>query len=358
MRLSRRQILASSALAFAAAGNAEVRLPRKVRLGLIDLQGHVSEIISPLPQLPDIEVVAIAHPDEKIVKSRQERNARLASAKYYSDYRKMLDDEKLDIVSVCNSNGARPAAVLACLDHKVHIIAEKPIALDRKTLEKIRKQLTANGTKLTTLLPMRFSPAYIALKQAVDSGAIGEAINVSSQKSYKAGNREAWMKKQETYGGTIPWIGIHMIDLMRFTTKREMTEAFSYRAQIGAPPGIGEMENTTGSLFRMDNGGVAMLHMDYCRPETAATHGDDRLRIAGTKGVLEYMAATGVTLLSEGRKPEVISTLPRGGGVFLDFLDHIYNNKPTALPFEDTYRANLITIAAQEAAVQGKIIKV
>jgi predicted dehydrogenase len=351
-------MLASSALAFAPPATAEVRLPRKVRLGLIDLEGHVSEVLSPLPQLPDIEVVAIAHPDEKIVKSRQQRNARLAPAKYYSDYRRMLAEEKLDIVSVCNSNGARPAAVLACLDHKVHIIAEKPIALDRKSLEKMRKQLTANGTKLTTLLPMRFSPPYRALKQIADSGAIGEVINITSQKSYKAGNREAWMRKQETYGGTIPWIGIHMIDLMRFTSKREMTEAFSYRAQIGAPPGIGEMENTTGSLFRLDNGGVGTLHMDYCRPETAATHGDDRLRLAGTKGVLEYMAATGVTLLSEGKKPEVIRDLPPGGSVFLDFLEHIYNGKPTDLPFEDTYKANLVTIAAQEAAVQGKIVKV
>jgi len=345
-------------MAFAPAANAEVRLPKKVRLGLIDLQGHVSEVMNHLPQLPDIEVVAISHPDEKLVKTRQQRNARLASAKYYGDYRRMLDAEKLDVVSVCNSNGERPAAVLACLDHKVHIIAEKPIALDRKTLEKIRKQLAANGTKLTTLLPMRFSPSYLALKQVVDSGAIGEAINITSQKSYKAGSREPWMRKMETYGGTIPWIGIHMIDLMRFASKREMTEAFSYRAQIGAPPGIGEMENTTGSLFRLDNGGVATLHMDYCRPETATTHGDDRLRIAGTKGVAEYMAATGVTLLSEGRKPEVIREMPQGGSVFLDFLEHIYNNKPTALPFEDTYKANLVTIAAQEAAVQGKIIKV
>lgn len=71
------------------------------------------------------------------------------------------------------------------------------------------------------------------------------------------------MKKQDTYGGTIPWIGIHMIDLMRFTSGREMTEAFGYRAQIKAPAGIGEMENTTGSVFRLDNQGVAMLHMDW-----------------------------------------------------------------------------------------------
>ncbi|HUQ91397.1 MAG TPA: Gfo/Idh/MocA family oxidoreductase [Bryobacteraceae bacterium] len=348
MQYSRRQVLAMAAV---------VKLPRKVRLGLLHLEGHVGDVLNPLPQLPDIEVVAIAHPDAEVVRNRM-KNPRLASAKHYTDWRRMLESEKLDIVSVCNANGPRAEAILACLDHKVHIIAEKPLALNRRDLEKIRSQLHAAGTKLSTLLPMRFSPPYLALKRIASAGDIGEVINISSQKSYKAGNRPPWMRSQSTYGGTIPWIGIHMIDLMRFTSRREMTEAFSYRARIGAPSGIGEMENTTGTIFKLDNGGVGTLHMDYSRPESAATHGDDRLRLAGTKGVLEYMAATGVTLLAEGRKPEAIHDLPEGQQVFVDFVEHLYNGKPTQLPFDDIYRANLITIAAQEAAEQGRMVKV
>lgn len=36
----------------------------------------------------------------------------------------------------------------------------------------------------------------------------------------------------------------------------------------------------------------------------------------------------------------------------------LHNGKPTALSFDDIYKANLVTIAAQEAAVSGKVIKV
>lgn len=358
MPYSRRQMIAATGLALAPAATAEIRLPKKIRLGLIDLEGHVSEIIRPLPQLPDVEVTAIAHPDAAVVQKQTARNKRLAGAKHYTDFRKMLDAEQFDVVSVCNANGPRAAAILACLEHKVHVIAEKPFALDRQTLDKIRTLGEANKVKMSTLLPMRFSGPYLALKQLADTGEIGEVINITSQKSYKAGNREAWMRKMETYGGTIPWIGIHMIDLMRFCSKREMVEAFSYKSQIGAPAGIGEMENTTGTIFRLDNGGVATLHMDYCRPEISPTHGDDRLRLAGTKGVIEYMEATGVTIISEKRKPEVIRELPKEKSVFIDFLEHVYNGKPTELPFHDIYRANLITIAAQEAAVQKRVVKV
>lgn len=348
-------MLAGGAALWAAEASAEVRLPRKIRLGLLDLEGHVAEVIRPLPQLPDVEVTAIAHPDAAVV-ARQQKNARLAQAKHYTDWRRMLDQEQFDVVSVCNANGPRAEAILACLDKKVHIIAEKPLALDRKTLDRIKAKLTANGTRLGTLLPMRFEPPYLALRKYAPE--IGEIINITTQKSYKAGVRPQWMKDMKTYGGTIPWIGIHMIDLMRFTSGREMTEAFSYRAQINAPAGIGEMENTTGTVFRLDNRGVGTLHMDYCRPESAPTHGDDRLRLAGLNGVLEYMAATGVTLLREGKKPETITELPKAGSVFLDFLEHVYNGKPTALPFDDIYKANLVTIAAQEAALSGRPVKV
>lgn len=341
-----------------AASAAELRLPRKIRLGLLDLEGHAGEVIKPLPQLPDVEVVAIAHSDPAVVQKMTKNNQRLAGAKYFSDWRRMLDEARLDMVSVCTPNGPRAQAILACLDRKLHVIAEKPIALNRRDLDRIRAASESAGVKLGTLLPMRFDSEYLALRQIVASGDIGEVINITSQKSYKAGSRPEWMKRMSTYGGTIPWIGIHMIDLMRFTSRREMAEAFSYRAQIQAPPGIGEMENTTGTIFRLDNGGVATLHMDYCRPESSPTHGDDRLRLAGTKGVAEYMAATGVTLMKEGSKPEKLADLPEGKQVFLDYLDHVYNGKPASLPFTDIYRGHLATIAAQEAAVKGAPVRV
>jgi hypothetical protein len=38
----------------------EVRLPRKIRLALAGFDGHPEEILRVLPQLPDVELVAVA----------------------------------------------------------------------------------------------------------------------------------------------------------------------------------------------------------------------------------------------------------------------------------------------------------
>jgi predicted dehydrogenase len=165
------------------------------------------------------------------------------------------------------------------------------------------------------------------------------------------------MRNRKTYGGTIPWIGIHMIDLMRFTSGRELTAVASFQTRIAFPE-IGDMENVTGSLFQLDNSGVGTLRMDYLRPDTAPTHGDDRLRLAGLKGVAEYQAATGVTLMTGSRKPEVIGERAPRGSVFIDYLQYAYNNAAPTLTLADIFKTNEIVLAARDAADQRRIVRI
>jgi predicted dehydrogenase len=356
--LTRRSVLAGSA-AFAAqiSRAAEtVRLPRPMRVAILGFDGHTAEITARLPQLPDVTVAAICDQDPQAL-AKAAKNPRLAAAKQYADYSQMLEREKLDIVAVCNNDGERAEAILACAARKLDVIAEKPFALTTADLTGIRRAVEQQRIHLGMLLPMRFDSQFLAMKQIVAQGLIGEVAQIGSQKSYKAGERAAWYKKRATYGGTIAWIGIHMIDLMRHISGREFKETFGYQAHIGFP-NLGEMENVTASLFRLDNGGVAALRMDYLRTETSPTHEDDRLRLAGTKGVLEYQAGTGVTLMTTEQKPHRIESLPPQQSVFLDFLNSSYNGKPAALTLADCYRVTEITIAAQTAADKGQTIQI
>lgn len=352
--ISRRALVGGVALALAAES---VRLPRKIRLAIAGVEGHADEITKPLDRLPDVEVAGIADADAGALDALRKGNARLAGARVYSDYRRMLDAEKPDLVAVCNNNGERASVIIECAERGIDVIAEKPLAISRPDLERVRQTLIRKQVKLGMLLPMRFEPPYQALKRIAESGELGEVIQISAQKSYKLGNREDWYKQQKTYGSTILWIGIHMFDLMRWTSGREFTEVSSFMGRAGFS-GYGDMETTTVTALRLDNGGTGSLHMDYCRPETVPTHGDDRLRLAGTKGVAEYQAATGVTLLTSRSNPVVVRELPPAGSVFLEFLQHAYNGKSTSLPPAEIFRICEITLGAHEAAEYGRIIKI
>jgi predicted dehydrogenase len=337
---------------------AVIRLPRKVRLGMIGFDGHPAEVLGQLRRLPDMELVAYAvDGTDPATLASQRKNAALQKAKSYDDYAPMLEAEKFDLVAVCNNDGRRAKAILACAAKGLHVIAEKPLALNRHDLAAVRHAYEKPGLRLSTLLPMRFDPEYLALKAIVESGEIGEVAQITGQKSYQLGPRPEWQKQRASYGSTVLWIGIHMIDLMRYCSGREMVEVAGYQSHVAFPE-IGAMENVTAAVYKLDNGGVGTLHMDYLRPDKAPAHGDDRLRLAGTKGIAEYMADLGVVVVSANSTPRRVKELPPKQSVFLDFVESVYLGKPQTLKLEDIYRVNEITIATHDASLEHRFLKV
>lgn len=323
-----------------------MRLPRRIRVGLIGLDGHYGEITDHLAEAPDVELAALAG-----AQPRRGWNVRT-----YDDYRAMLDRERLDIAAVLNANGDHAAAILACAERKIHVISEKPLATELPDLERIQRAVADSGIRLTMLLNMRFDPVYRAMRRVVQAGMIGEVAQIAAQKSYKVGDRAEWYRTRASYGGTIPWVGIHMVDLIRFTSGRELAEAVSFQARIGSPQ-LRDMENVTGSLFRLDNGGVAELRLDFLRPDTAPTWGDDRLRLAGTRGILEFQASTGLVLMTGSNPPEVVRDLPARRSLFLDFLQSVYAEAQPELSLSDIYRTNHIVLLARESAEHHRYVK-
>ena len=49
----------------------------------------------------------------------------------------------------------------------------------------------------------------------------------------------------------------------------------------------GTLATAAHCIFALDSGAVASADIDYMRPEGAPTHGDDRMRAVGEKGVIE-----------------------------------------------------------------------
>jgi predicted dehydrogenase len=339
--ISRRSLVAG---AFTSAVLAQPRLPAKIRLGMSGFDGHPEEILRPLASATHVELVAVAADGSDTAALAQGlKNPHAATAKHYDTLDEMLSREKLDAVAICNNNGRRAPSILACAERKLHVIAEKPLGISRAELDQVYAAVKRSGIRLGMLLPMRFDSPYLAMRRIVAAGEIGEVIEMDAQKSYQLGARPEWQKHAATYGSTILWIAIHGIDLMLCVSGRRFIEAASIQSRVGFPE-YGDMQNVTASIFRMDNGGAASLHMDYLRPESADGHGDDRLRVAGSLGVVEYQESTGVTLLKKGAAPVTIRDLPAKRSVFLDFL----SESPT-LTWPQIVAANEAMLAAEVA---------
>src|SRR5260370_11878005 len=126
------------------------------------------------------------------------------------------------------------------------------------------------------------------MKQVVESGQIGEVGQIDAQKSYKLGERPAWMLRRSSFGGSIPYIGIHLVDLMRWLSGREFVEAASLQAHVGFPE-YWQMENTTRSLFRLDNGRACSLHLSKSRSPARASHAQPPASRSGEPGQRRHL---------------------------------------------------------------------
>lgn len=360
-RWTRRTVLKTGAAGVAgllAAQQPRVLLPRPVRVGILGLDGHFSEVLDAAKVVPEIQVVAVTAATPREAK-KADRNPVLAAARRYDDYRRMLDAEKLDVVAICDANGQRAASVIACAERGLAIAAEKPLAISLEELEAVKRAVARRNVPLTMLLPMRFEPHYFAMRTIVSSGEIGDVVAMGAQKSYKLGlerdQRPEWMRHRRTYGGTIPYIGVHMVDLMRWVSGREFVEAAAFQSTVGSPE-LKDMENNTAIIYRLDNRGTANLRMDYLRPETAPTHGDDRLRVAGAKGVIEYQGGS-LTLITGAKKPHTVADLPPHRLLFADFLESIYNHKQHLISAGDVYRVTEIVLRTRDAAEANRIAR-
>lgn len=84
----------------------------------------------------------------------------------------MLENPEIDIVTICTPSGAHLEPAVAAAKAGKHLLIEKPLEITLKRCDRIIDACEKAGVYLGTIFPSRFSPANIALKEAVDAGAL------------------------------------------------------------------------------------------------------------------------------------------------------------------------------------------
>ena len=320
-----------------------------MKIALIGHRGHWGYVLKDLARLPEVEVVAISgggDPTEPMAEALRKHYS--GSFALYEDYKQMLAEVECDLVMVDGPFHQHAEMCVECLKYNRHVFCEKPIALTLEDLEKIETAYdnAAPGTRISSMVGLRTEPAFHAAYRAVSSGAIGKVQMVNARKSYKLGQRRDFFKKRETYGGTIPWVGSHALDwILWFSGSRfETVSAFHTDAENRDH---GDLEMTCAVMCRMENGIIGTASIDYWRPQTAPTHGDDQVRVAGTDGVIE-VAHGKCTLINAAGVREI--ELAPDRGIFYDFVRGILDGTPGIVSSEETFELTRACLAARDDA--------
>lgn len=323
-----------------------------MNVGLIGLKGHQYVVLNELKEA-GCRLAAVCDDDAAALGAVSSWAAADAQTRTYQDFHEMLEREQLDVICETGIDSLRGEVIKACAQRGLHVICEKPLAFTLDELADVRRAVEASDIQLTMLLTMRFEPAYRLIREQVAAGVIGDVCQASMQKSYRLGTRPAWQCSRQTFSGIIPFIGIHALDLIRYTSGRDFTRGAAFCANTGHPE-LGDLEDNACLALQLDNGASASARLDFCRPAAAPTHGDDRLRLAGNLGVIEAMGGE-VTLITAAEGPRQLP-LPPPGREFVNFVRSIRGEEPCEAPADECFSISEIVLKLRGAAERGEMV--
>lgn len=274
--------------------------------------------------------------------------------KVYDDYKVMLDEIKPEIAVINCFFGDQAKVTVEALKRKIHVFVEKPISTTLGGLEDIKIEYSKAGVYLAAMFGIRYEPWFLTAKKVIEEGAIGTVRLMNSQKSYKLGIRGDHYKTRETYGGTIPWVGSHAIDWMRWLGGEEMKSVYASHSTM-YNHNNGELEMSALCHFTFSNEVFGSSNIDYLRPQIAKSHDDDRIRIAGTHGVIEVRDKK-VYLINGINDGMVELPLVPKGEIFTDFLNQVRDGKKCMVTAEDSFIITDASLKARISADEKKII--
>jgi UDP-N-acetyl-2-amino-2-deoxyglucuronate dehydrogenase len=122
--------------------------------------------------LPNSELVAVCD----VAPARAQAFAEQFQVKGYTDLAEMLRNEKVDVLSVCTQHTQHPAAVEAAAAAGVHVISEKPLAIDLTSCDRAIAAARAAGIKLGVISQRRWYEPVQRMKNAIDAGKLGKPV--------------------------------------------------------------------------------------------------------------------------------------------------------------------------------------
>jgi len=233
-------------------------------------------------------IVALADPSSAAL---AERARAWGVERTYSDYRAMFADGDVDAVSICAPTAVHAPATLAAAAAGVHVLCEKPLALDLDQAHTMIDACRAAGVVLMTNHQLRSHGAAELAKRMLDRGELGEVTHVRLRQAHDwAGGdvRPSFATRASSGGGTLLDNGCHLMDLARFFGE-DVEEVY---ARSATRKYAIELEDTAHVSLRFVTGAIGTVEVAW-----TATGWEEGFWIYGTQGALEYTNRSGTPIL-------------------------------------------------------------
>ncbi|OGS27778.1 MAG: hypothetical protein A2297_09915 [Elusimicrobia bacterium RIFOXYB2_FULL_48_7] len=186
----------------------------KVRIGLVGCGGMGQKHIEYAGQLTNCEVTAVSDVHCDTAKAVGEKHG----VKYFTDYNELINSKLVDAVIVATPHYFHPEVAIAALKKGLHVLCEKPIAVNVSAADKMIKAAKKSKKVFGVMYQERALAAIRKAREIVENGEIGEIRrtlmiepNYRSQAYYDSGSWRGTWKGEG--GGVLMNQAPHGIDL-------------------------------------------------------------------------------------------------------------------------------------------------
>ena len=299
--------------------------------------------------------------------------AKQYGGKPYTDYKEMLAQGDIDAVVVAGPNGLHAEQSIAALNAGKHVLCEKPMATTREDAKAMMAAAEKNKKFLMIGLNQRLMPPHVKAKEILQSGKLGNVL--SFRTAFKHPGPEGWsvdagkswfFKKGQAFMGVCGDLGVHKADLMRWLLGQEFTDVGGFITTL-------DKRDPEGKLIELDDnayltlktaggviGSMILSWTNYGLEENYTVlycqKGVMSLGTDPTYGVIVDYRNGERELHKVGEMSTNIKQVP--SGVIDSFTRNILEGKAPEIDGWEGYKSLDVILTAQEAAKQGKNLKI
>lgn len=302
----------------------------------------------------------------------------------YEDYRELLADPAIDMVSVGVPNHLHREVTVAALEAGKHVLVEKPLAQNSTEGAEMVKAAKRSGKQLGIIFNRRGRHDVQIVRSLVQRGELGEIYHAKAYWMRRSGipGLGTWFtSKKLAGGGPLIDIGVHVIDMtlwMMGNPKAVAVSAATYAALgpqgkgqwIGHRPPAGdhpyEVEDFATALIRFENGSTLQLDSSWAG---YTRHNDEfGASLMGTRGgadiVVKDYAETGTLTLFGDVEGVPATTTPTlvarhgHGEIGRMFVDAILADQPFSPSGEEGLERVRLIEAIYASAEAGREISI
>ena len=370
-------------------------------MGRVHAQAH-ARLRHHFPDLGLVpELVAVA---DDVPGRAEAAAAQFGFASATADWRELLTDPRVELVSVTAPNWLHREIGVAVAEAGRHLWIEKPVGLTADDARAVAGAVAAAGVQGTVGFNYRHAPAVALARRLVDEGAIGRVTHArfAFLSDYAAAPEGAltWRYEQARGGsGVLGDLASHAVDLVRHVLHDEITSVLAdtavfiperlrptgatsgHAVATGGVPGPVENDDHVAALLRLSTGARVVLEASRVAVGEQNAYG---FEVHGTAGRLAWdFRRMGELQLSRGpaAQDQPVATVLVGPGAgeyaafqpgagiamgyddlkvveLRDLLASVVAGRPTGTALSDAMRAAVVLDAIAASAASGTRVDV